>query len=63
MNNVDIKVTGSKIVMTIDVAKATKTPSASGKTLQVASTRGNKPVNVKGVDIIVGLNAYVYPDA
>jgi hypothetical protein len=36
--------------------------SASGKTLVVASTHGNKQteVEVDGKPVIVGLNAYVY---
>lgn len=37
-------------------------PSASGKTLVVASSRGNQKTNAKvnGQQIIVGLNAYIY---
>lgn len=37
------------------------TPSASGKTLVVASTHGNVPAGVKvnGSDVIVGVNAYI----
>jgi hypothetical protein len=37
------------------------TPSASGKTLVVASTHGNVPAGVKldGHEIIVGVNAYI----
>jgi hypothetical protein len=37
--------------------------SATGKTLVVASTHGNKQteVEVGGKPVIVGLNAYVYP--
>tara|TARA_R100000049_G_C1854727_1_gene20556 strand:+ start:236 stop:448 length:213 start_codon:yes stop_codon:yes gene_type:complete len=36
-------------------------PSASGKTLVLASTRGNlnTGVQIQGKDIIVGLNAYL----
>ncbi|EEF62225.1 hypothetical protein [Pedosphaera parvula] len=38
-------------------------PSASGKTLVVATTSGNKPteVQVNGKSVIVGLNAYIKP--
>jgi hypothetical protein len=38
------------------------TPSASGKTLVVASTRGNVPtdVEVNGKPVIVGVNAYIH---
>ena len=36
-------------------------PSASGKTLVVASTRGNKTsdVTVDGKQVVIGLNAYI----
>ena len=37
------------------------TPSASGKTLVIASTHGNQPVTatIQGKPIIAGLNAYI----
>ena len=37
------------------------TPSASGKTLVVATTHGNVPtdVQVNGKQVIVGVNAYI----
>ncbi len=37
------------------------TPSASGKTLVVATTHGNQPtdVTVNGKPLIVGVNAYI----
>jgi hypothetical protein len=37
-------------------------PSASGKTLVVASTHGNQKteVSVNGKQVIIGLNAYIY---
>ena len=37
------------------------TPSASGKTMVIASTRGNKEVDAEyeGKKITIGLNAYV----
>jgi hypothetical protein len=36
-------------------------PSASGKTLVLASTRGNlkTDVQIQGKDVIVGMNAYI----
>ena len=36
-------------------------PSATGKTLVVASTRGNKTtdVTVDGKQVVIGLNAYI----
>jgi hypothetical protein len=38
------------------------TPSASGKTLVVATTHGNQPtdVTVSGKPVIVGVNAYIH---
>jgi len=36
--------------------------SSSGKTLVLASTRGNKQVNINGQTVYIGVNAYVYPD-
>ena len=37
------------------------TPSASGKTLVVATTHGNQPtdVQINGQPVIVGVNAYI----
>jgi len=37
------------------------TPSASGKTLVIATTHGNQPtdVRVNGKPVIVGVNAYI----
>ncbi len=42
----------------------TPTPSASGKTLVVASTRGNQKtgVQIEGKDLHLGVNAYVYAE-
>ena len=40
-------------------------PSTSGKTLVVASSRGNKETEavILGQKIVVGLNAYIYKQA
>jgi hypothetical protein len=53
------KIEGNKLIITADLE--TPTPSASGKTLVVASTRGNKETDVKidGKPVIIGLNAYI----
>jgi hypothetical protein len=39
-------------------------PSASGKTLVVASTHGNQKtgIQIDGKDVYVGVNAYVYAE-
>jgi hypothetical protein len=53
---------GEMLVIRIPMTKAT--PSASGKTLVVASTRGNQKtgLQVDGNDLYVGVNAYVYAE-
>jgi len=55
--NVEIK--GKQLVVTIDMQEPA--PSASGKTLVVASTHGNQATTatIKGKPIIIGLNAYI----
>jgi hypothetical protein len=49
-------------VIRIPITKAT--PSASGKTLVVASTRGNQKtgLQIDGNDLYLGVNAYVYAE-
>ncbi|MEI7707932.1 MAG: hypothetical protein WCI90_06655 [Chlorobium sp.] len=55
--NVEIK--NGKLCIEIDLEKPT--PSSSGKTLVVASTRGNTvtTVMVDGKPVTIGLNAYI----
>jgi len=50
---------GNKLVIEIDLEKPT--PSSSGKTLVVASTRGNAVTNIEidGKPVSIGLNAYI----
>lgn len=50
-----------KLVITIDLE--TPKPSASGKTLVVASTHGNMvtEAEVNGKPLTIGLNAYIKP--
>jgi len=45
--------------------KASRSASPSGKTLVVASTRGNQKtaVQIDGKDLYLGVNAYVYAEA
>jgi hypothetical protein len=54
--NVSVEVNGDEMVITIDLSADTE-PSASGKTLIVASTGGNKQV---ADNTFLGLNAYRY---
>jgi hypothetical protein len=55
--NVEIK--GNKLCIEIDLEAPT--PSSSGKTLVVASSRGNtvSTAEVDGKPITIGLNAYI----
>lgn len=55
MTNCDLKVTGDKLVITIDL-KQRNGKSKSGKSFQVASTLGN--ITVPGTSVKLGLNAY-----
>jgi len=57
VQNTSTKVTGNKLVITIDL-KAKATPSASGKTMVIASTRGNQPIPFGDEVLHLGLNLY-----
>ena len=57
MQNVATKVTGTKLVITIDL-KAKATESASGKTMVIASTRGNQAIPFGDEVLHLGLNLY-----
>jgi hypothetical protein len=59
MRNINLRREGSKLVVTIDLS-AEGTPSASGKTVVIASTHGNIDVpDTKGLKL--GINVYAYP--
>jgi len=55
MKNVEMKVEGNVLTITVDLAKDFG-PSASGKTRIIASTQGN--VAVPERDEVIGLNVY-----
>lgn len=57
--NVEVK--ENKLCIEIDLE--TPKPSASGKTLVVASTRGNvvTEAEIDGKPVIIGVNAYIKP--
>ena len=60
MDNVQIEIKDNKAVITIDLTKDFG-PSKSGKTVVVATTRGNVPI--PGSDTIkIGINCYKYPE-
>ena len=56
-----VEIKDDKLYIEIDMEKPT--PSASGKTLVIASTRGNAVTTAKvdGKPVIIGLNAYIKP--
>jgi len=55
----EVKIENDKLIISIDLQKPT--PSASGKTLVVASTHGNTTTQcmIDGKPVIIGLNAYI----
>ena len=55
-----VEIKNGKLVVEIDINNP-PIPSASGKTLVVASSRGNQPTTatVNGKSVVVGLNAYI----
>jgi hypothetical protein len=61
MAGLNVKIEGKELVIRIPMNE-TPQPSASGKTLVVASSRGNQQTDavVNGERVVVGLNAYIY---
>ena len=55
MKNVDMKVEGNMLTITVDLSKSFG-PSSSGKTTIIATTEGN--VTVPGREEKIGLNIY-----
>lgn len=55
MKNAELKVTGDKLVITVDLAKDFG-PSNSGKTIIIATSSGNQ--KIEGTDAVLGLNIY-----
>lgn len=55
----EVEIKNGKLVISIELQEPT--PSTSGKTLVVATTRGNVPTGVliNNKELILGLNAYI----
>ena len=53
------KIEGGNLIITVPMG--TPQPSASGKTLVVASSHGNKATSaqVNGKPVVIGVNAYI----
>ena len=60
-NTITAKIENGRLVISMPVTDPK--PSVSGKTLVVASTRGNvaTTASVRGKPVIVGVNAYIKP--
>ena len=58
----EVKIDEEAKTLTLVLDLQEQTPSASGKTLIVATTHGNQPtdVTVNGKPVIVGVNAYIH---
>jgi hypothetical protein len=61
VKNMKAEIVGKNLVITVPLSEPT--PSASGKTLVVASSHGNKETEAKinGKPVIIGFNAYIKP--
>jgi len=55
----DVKIENGRLIISIELQEPT--PSASGKTLVVATTHGNMVTQclIDGKNVVVGLNAYI----
>ena len=58
-----MKTTIKDNVLLIEIPLHAPRPSATGRTLTVASSHGNQPteVRINGQPVIVGVNAYIKP--
>lgn len=57
-----VTIEGNELVIRIPAKVKSPPPSSTGKTLIVASSKGNKETSAKvdGKNVIVGVNAYIY---
>ena len=60
MQNVEWETKDDKLIIEIDLTKDFG-PSKSGKTITIASTRGNK--RIEGTNAVIVLNVYKYPES
>lgn len=59
MENVKWEVKENKLIIEVDLTKEFGL-SKSGKTVTIASTKGNQ--KIEGTDAVIGLNVYRYPE-
>jgi len=60
MKNIEMKVEGDKLIITVDLSKRFG-KSSSGKSILIASSEGNQSVPGKE-EIKMGLNVYTKPE-
>lgn len=60
MQNVKWEIKEDKLIIEIDLTQDFG-PSKSGKTITIASTRGNQ--KIEGTNAVIGLNVYKYPES
>jgi hypothetical protein len=61
MINVKTAVKGNILTITVDLSER-HGPSASGKTINIASTQGNVKLDAPHGNVSIGLNVYTKPD-
>ena len=57
MTNIEMKIEGNTLIIKVDLSK-TGGPSASGKSIIIASTKGNQPLPEPHSDVKIGLNVF-----
>ncbi len=60
MENVKWEVKDNKLIIEVDLSLESGL-SKSGKTITIASTKGNQ--KIEGTDAVIGLNVYKYPES
>ncbi len=60
MENVKWEVKDNKLIIEVDLSLESGL-SKSGKTITIASTKGNQ--KIEGTNAVVGLNVYKYPES
>lgn len=58
MENITMRVEGKKLIIEVPNLDENLGRSASGKTIGIASTKGNQKVDYDGATIFVGVNVY-----
>ncbi len=60
MTNVTTKISGTILTITVDLSQRNG-PSASGKTIMIASTHGASKLGAPAAEVSVNLNVYTKP--